>query len=45
VVFFGTPAEMEQSELEIVREFLALDSLDLEYWRGRQNPPVPRPSA
>jgi phospholipid/cholesterol/gamma-HCH transport system ATP-binding protein len=33
VVFFGTPPEMEKSELEIVREFLALDSLDLNYWR------------
>jgi phospholipid/cholesterol/gamma-HCH transport system ATP-binding protein len=37
VVFFGTPAEMEQSELEIVREFLTLDSLDLEYWRRGQD--------
>jgi phospholipid/cholesterol/gamma-HCH transport system ATP-binding protein len=37
VVFFGTPDEMAQSELEIVREFLALDALDLEYWRGRPN--------
>jgi phospholipid/cholesterol/gamma-HCH transport system ATP-binding protein len=44
VVFFGTPAEMAQSELEIVREFLALDSLDLEYWRGGQTPPAPPPS-
>src|SRR6266487_3390243 len=43
VVFFGTPAEMEQSQLEIVREFLALDSLDLEYWRGGQEPRAPAP--
>ena len=42
VVFFGTPAEMEQSQLEIVREFLTLDSLDLEYWRGGKSQP-PRP--
>ena len=41
VVFFGTPAEMEQSNLEIVREFLTLDSLDLSYWRGGENPPAP----
>jgi phospholipid/cholesterol/gamma-HCH transport system ATP-binding protein len=41
VVFFGTPAEMEQSKVEIVREFLALDSLDLSYWRGEQNPAAP----
>jgi phospholipid/cholesterol/gamma-HCH transport system ATP-binding protein len=41
VVFFGTPAEMAQSELEIVREFLALDSLDLEYWRSGQTSGVP----
>jgi phospholipid/cholesterol/gamma-HCH transport system ATP-binding protein len=44
VVFFDTPAKMEQSELEIVREFLALDSLDLEYWRGGQHPRPPMPS-
>ena len=43
VVFFGTPDEMEQSQLEIVREFLTLDSLDLEYWRGGQNPRPPLP--
>ncbi len=41
VVFFGTPAEMEQSKLEIVREFLTLDSLDLSYWRGGQDPAAP----
>jgi phospholipid/cholesterol/gamma-HCH transport system ATP-binding protein len=34
VVFFGTPAEMMHSDVEIVREFLALDSLDLDYWRN-----------
>ena len=39
VVFFGTAAEMEQSQTEIVREFLTLDSLDLSYWRGRQSQP------
>jgi phospholipid/cholesterol/gamma-HCH transport system ATP-binding protein len=40
VVFFGTPAEMEESQLEIVREFLTLDSLDLDYWRrGQPRPP------
>jgi ABC-type transporter Mla maintaining outer membrane lipid asymmetry ATPase subunit MlaF len=33
VVFYGTPAEMEKSDVEIVREFLTLDSLDLGYWR------------
>jgi phospholipid/cholesterol/gamma-HCH transport system ATP-binding protein len=38
VVFFGTPTEMEESKLEIVQEFLELDSLDLEYWRQGQNP-------
>jgi phospholipid/cholesterol/gamma-HCH transport system ATP-binding protein len=44
VVFFGTPAAMEQSQVEIVREFLSLDSLDLGYWRGgpyHPNPPLP----
>ncbi len=44
VVFFGTPAEMEESKVEIVQEFLALDSLDLSYWRGDRNPCV-RPSS
>jgi phospholipid/cholesterol/gamma-HCH transport system ATP-binding protein len=44
VVFLGTPAEMEQSELEIVREFLALDSLNLEYWRGSEDQPASPPS-
>jgi phospholipid/cholesterol/gamma-HCH transport system ATP-binding protein len=44
VVFFGTPAEMAQSKLEIVREFLTLDSLDLEYWRSGQNPPALLPA-
>ena len=34
VVFFGTPEAMAHSELEIVREFLELDSLDLDYWRN-----------
>jgi hypothetical protein len=38
VVFFDTPAAMEESQVEIVREFLTLDSLDLDYWRGGQNP-------
>jgi phospholipid/cholesterol/gamma-HCH transport system ATP-binding protein len=33
VVFYGTPAEMEQSQEPIVREFLDLDTLDLDYWR------------
>jgi phospholipid/cholesterol/gamma-HCH transport system ATP-binding protein len=42
VVFNGTPAEMEQSQVEIVREFLTLDSLDLDYWRGAK-PQPPRP--
>ena len=41
VVFLGTPAEMETSQVEIVREFLTLDSLDLDYWRSGQNPPAP----
>ncbi len=44
VVFFGTPAEMAKSELEIVREFLNLDTLDLDYWRGPHEPPVPTPT-
>ncbi len=44
VVFFGTPAEMEQSKVEIVQEFLALDTLDLSYWRGDRNPCL-RPSS
>jgi hypothetical protein len=43
-VFFGTPADMAQSKLEIVREFLTLDSLDLEYWRSGQNPPALLPA-
>jgi phospholipid/cholesterol/gamma-HCH transport system ATP-binding protein len=33
VVFFGTPQEMVLSNIEIVREFLELDSMDLNYWR------------
>lgn len=40
VVFFGTPAEMEESKVEIVQEFLTLDSLDLDYWRHGQKPPT-----
>jgi len=44
VVFFGTPDEMEHSEVEIVKEFLTLDSLDLAYWRGGQNGAAPRAS-
>jgi phospholipid/cholesterol/gamma-HCH transport system ATP-binding protein len=42
VVFFGTPAEMQRSEVEIVREFLALDSLDLARWRGGGNGVAPQ---
>jgi phospholipid/cholesterol/gamma-HCH transport system ATP-binding protein len=38
VVFFGTPDELERSKVEIVREFLALDSLDLTFWRGPREP-------
>ena len=45
VVFFGTAAEMEQSQTEIVREFLQLDSLDLSYWRRGQEPQPPQPPA
>jgi phospholipid/cholesterol/gamma-HCH transport system ATP-binding protein len=41
VVFNGTPDEMETSQVEIVKEFLTLDSLDLEYWRGGQKPGPP----
>ncbi len=41
VVFFGTPAEMEQSKLEIVREFLTLDTLDLSYWRNSPSSAAP----
>jgi phospholipid/cholesterol/gamma-HCH transport system ATP-binding protein len=33
VVFYGTPEEMEKSEEPIVREFLDLDTLDLDYWK------------
>lgn len=44
VVFFGTPEEMAQSDLEIVREFLALDALDLDYWRGDQNATASTPN-
>jgi phospholipid/cholesterol/gamma-HCH transport system ATP-binding protein len=36
VIFFGSPAEMEHSEIEIVRDFLELDSLDLGRWRHHQ---------
>jgi ABC-type transporter Mla maintaining outer membrane lipid asymmetry ATPase subunit MlaF len=44
VVFYGTPAEMDNSDVEIVREFLQLDSLDLGYWRGGNGlrPQAPR---
>jgi phospholipid/cholesterol/gamma-HCH transport system ATP-binding protein len=35
VVFFGTPQEMDRSELPIVREFLELDALRLDYWEAR----------
>jgi phospholipid/cholesterol/gamma-HCH transport system ATP-binding protein len=41
VVFFDTPAAMEASQVEIVREFLTLDSLDLDYWRGGQDTQAP----
>ncbi len=44
VVFFDTPAKMAQSELEIVKEFLALDSLDLDYWRSGPHARLPAPS-
>jgi len=43
VVFFGTPTEMENSELEIVREFLALDELNLDYWRKGPYPAMELP--
>jgi phospholipid/cholesterol/gamma-HCH transport system ATP-binding protein len=33
VAFFGTPQQMVLSDVEIVRDFLSLDSLDLDYWR------------
>jgi phospholipid/cholesterol/gamma-HCH transport system ATP-binding protein len=33
VVFYGTPEEMEQSQEPIVREFLDLDTLDINYWK------------
>jgi len=35
VVFFGTPQEMEQSDIPILREFLELDALKLDYWEAR----------
>ena len=41
VVFFGTPAEMAESDVEIVREFLILDSLNLSYWRRGQDSAAP----
>ncbi len=44
VVFFGTPAEMERSNVEIVREFLTLDSLDLSYWRSSPQSAAPPPA-
>jgi phospholipid/cholesterol/gamma-HCH transport system ATP-binding protein len=44
VVFFGTPAEMAESDVEIVREFLILDSLNLDYWRRGPGHSAPQPS-
>jgi phospholipid/cholesterol/gamma-HCH transport system ATP-binding protein len=41
VAFYGTPAEMNASQVEIVREFLALDALNLDYWRGDGSQPTP----
>ncbi|HUO61065.1 MAG TPA: ATP-binding cassette domain-containing protein [Candidatus Acidoferrales bacterium] len=38
VVFFGTPEEMEQSPIPIVREFLELDALHLDYWEQGGEP-------
>ena len=38
VVFFGTPQQMVVSDVEIVRDFLSLDSLDLDYWREGNQP-------
>jgi phospholipid/cholesterol/gamma-HCH transport system ATP-binding protein len=38
VVFFGTPQQMVMSDVEIVRDFLSLDSLDLDYWREGNQP-------
>jgi len=43
VAFCGTPAEMETSQVKIVRDFLSLDSLNLEYWRGGDGPRPPLP--
>lgn len=44
VVFFGTPGEMALSEVGIVREFLELDSLDLDYWREGRAGSSPQPA-
>jgi phospholipid/cholesterol/gamma-HCH transport system ATP-binding protein len=44
VVFFGTPAEMAESDVEIVRDFLILDSLNLDYWRHGPGKSAPQPS-
>ena len=38
VIFFGTFAEMARSNEVIVREFLALDSMDFEHYFGAQRP-------
>src|SRR5512140_2145041 len=35
VVFDGSPAEMEKSEEPIVKEFLELDTVDLDYWKQK----------
>ncbi len=35
VVFFGSAKELEESEIPIVRDFLELDALTLDYWEAR----------
>ncbi|HVZ61383.1 MAG TPA: ATP-binding cassette domain-containing protein [Terriglobales bacterium] len=45
VVFFGSPAEMRQSSEPIVREFLELDTLDLEQFRQANPGPAASSSA
>ncbi len=44
VVFYGTPQEMERDEEAIVKEFLQLDTLDIDYWK-RANISNPRDQA
>jgi phospholipid/cholesterol/gamma-HCH transport system ATP-binding protein len=43
VIFFGTVAEMERSNIPVVQQFLELDRLDVRRWRGpAETRPRPR---